>query len=285
MAKATANQKEFSLVTMTPEWAAKLLETNTKNRRISKNTVEAMARDMSQGRWRLNGDAIRIDRDGNLLDGQHRLTACVAAGVPFETLLMTGLDQEDQLTIDRGRPRGVGDNLAMVYDIQGGRHVAATVRNLVIFALQDLGPLPTVAEYKAIIDAHPGVKESAHIALNSQPARPALLAAIHYIGGTFQKHRDRADAFVNVFKTGIPDYEGDAAHALREMLIRERNRGVRRADFKTYSLFANTWDKFCFRIPVKAARSKDDFAMKGWDIRALYTPIGDGNGDDKKEAA
>lgn len=265
--------KESFIVTMTPEWATKLLLTNVKNRKLSKNTVAAMVRDLQNKRWRLNGAAIRTDTNGNLIDGQHRLTACVLADESFETLMFTGLDDEDQLTVDRGRPRGIGDNLTMAYGVGAGKHVAATVRNLFIFAHGDLGALPTIAEYKEVIDLHPHVVESATLALNSQPARPALLGAIHYIGSHYQKEPDRADAFVHVFKSGIPDYEGDAAHALREMLIRERNRGVRRADFKTFSLFANMWDKFRERAPVRAARSKDDFRIDGWDEDALYTAI------------
>lgn len=261
--------KETSIVTMTPDWATRLLLTNEKNRQISKNAVSAMVRDMIAGDWRLNGAAIRLDEHGNLVDGQHRLTACVVANVPFETVMVTGLDAEDRLTIDRGRPRGIGDNLSIAYGIPGGKHVAATIRNLVIFAKQDLGASPTIAEYKHILDLHPEVQDSAALSLNSQPARPALLAAIHYVGSHHQNEPERANAFVQVFKTGIPDYDGDAAHALREMLIRERTKGVRRADFKTYSLFANMWDKFCERTPVRAARSKDDFMLKGWDENSL----------------
>jgi hypothetical protein len=262
--------RNVSIVTMTPEWAAKLLATNKNNRSISKNAVAAMARDMIAGKWRLNGDAVRIGADGELKDGQHRLSACVVAGVTFQTLLMTGVDKEDQLTIDRGRPRNIGDTLTMTFGIQGGKAVSAAIRNLVIFARQDLAATPTAAEYVHLLELHPGIIESATTTLNSSPARPAILAAIHYIGSAVQKEPDRANAFVQVFKTGVPDYKGDAAHALREMLIKERAKGVRRADFKTYSLFANMWQKFCGKTAVKAARSKDDFTMNLWDEAALY---------------
>ena len=75
--------KVTSIVTITPEEAAKMLETNQRNRNVSKNAVAAMARDMTAGHWRLNGEAIRIDGDGNLIDGQHRFSACVMSGGPF----------------------------------------------------------------------------------------------------------------------------------------------------------------------------------------------------------
>jgi hypothetical protein len=262
--------RNVTIVTMTPEWATRLLSANPKNRTISKNAVAAMVRDMQQGKWRLNGDAIRIGVDGELKDGQHRLTACVIADVTFQTVLITGVDREDQLTIDRGRPRNIGDTLTMTYGVQGGKAVSAAIRNLVIFAKQDLAATPTAAEYVHLMELHPGIIESATLTLNSSPARPAILAAIHYVGATLQNEADRANAFVQVFKTGVPDYKGDAAHALREMLIKERAKGIRRADFKTYSLFANMWDKFCSKTPVKAARAKDDFMLRGWDESALY---------------
>lgn len=270
MQQSVEQTRAATIVTMTPEWASRLLATNHNNRSLSKNAVAAMARDMAAGKWRLNGDAIRIGADGELKDGQHRLSACVVSGVTFETLIMTGVDKEDQLTIDRGRPRNIGDTLTMTYGIQGGKAVSAAIRNLVIFAKQDLAATPTASEYMQLLDLHPGIIESATTTLNSSPARPAILAAIHYIGSAVQREPDRANAFVQVFKTGVPDYKGDAAHALREMLIKERAKGVRRADFKTYSLFANMWEKFCSKTSVKAARSKDDFIMKGWDEGTLY---------------
>jgi hypothetical protein len=273
VAKSTVVAEEArsaQIVTMTPEWASRLLATNTNNRSISKNAVAALARDMAAGNWRLNGDAIRIGADGELKDGQHRLTACVVADVPFQTLIMTGIDKDDQLTIDRGRPRNIGDTLTMTHGIQGGKAVSAAIRNLVIFARQDLAATPTAAEYVHLLELHPGIIESATTTLNSSPARPAILAAIHYVGSAVQREPERANAFVQVFKTGVPDYKGDAAHALREMLIKERAKGVRRADFKTYSLFSNMWEKFCAKTPVKSARSKDDFILRGWDEAALY---------------
>jgi hypothetical protein len=266
----TEETRNVQIVTMTPEWAAKLLATNTNNRSLSKNAVSAMVRDMMADDWRLNGDAIRLGVNGELLDGQHRLTAAVEADRSFQTLLMTGIDREDQLTIDRGRPRNIGDTLTMLHSIQNGKAVAAAIRNLVIFARQDLAATPTASEVERLLELHPGIIESTTLTLGSAPARPAILAAIHYVGSAVQKEPDRANAFVGVFKTGLPDYKGDAAHALREMLIKERQKGVRRADFKTYSLFANMWDKFASKTPVKSARSKDDFILKGWDEAALY---------------
>lgn len=265
-------EKTSSIVTMTPEWAERLLATASDNRSISKNAVQAIARDIEGGRWQLNGEAIKLDEEGNLVDGQHRLSACVLAAVPFETWLVEGLSRADMLTLDRGRPRGTGDNLAIAYGVKAGRQVAATIRNMVMLAKQDLSANPTASEIKEILDAHPHVMESAITMTNVAPARPSLIAAIHYIGSAVHKQPAEAAEFVHVFRTGLPAYDGDAAHALRELLLKEKARGVRGTNFRHYALMANAWEKFSTRTPVRNARARDDFRLHDWNEAALTHP-------------
>lgn len=75
--------------------------------------VSGYARDMKAGKWRLNGETIKIARDGTVPDGQHRLSACVEAGVPFSSLVVTGVEPEAQDTIDIGIGRKLSDSLAI----------------------------------------------------------------------------------------------------------------------------------------------------------------------------
>lgn len=108
---------------ITPAIAAAWLEQNIEhNRNVKDDVVTRYSRDMQQGRWRLNGDSIRFDVDGNLVDGQHRLMACIRAGKPFSSLVVTGLQPEDFGTIDNGRARSAADYVGMA----GGRN--ATMR-------------------------------------------------------------------------------------------------------------------------------------------------------------
>jgi len=260
------------IVTMTPEWAAELLEKNPHNRSLSRNAVNVIARDMAAGHFRLNGDAIRVMEDGTLADGQHRLAACVKAGVPFQTFFVEGLTAEDAATLDRGRPRAVGDNLAIAYGIPNARLVAATIRNMVIYANRDLGATPTTAEIKTLYDLHPRVAYSCSRVGEVYPARPALLAAIHYIGMVTLGDDTRSNAFVHVFKSGIPDYEGCAAHALREVLLREKARKLHGTEHRHYTMFAWAWEKFATRTPVKSARAKTTLSITGWTPETLETP-------------
>jgi hypothetical protein len=98
---------------ITPKMAKGILdEQNTANfRRLDLPRCKPIVRDIESGHWQVNGDAIRFDTNGVLLDGQHRLMACVMADKPIMTLVVRGLDPHVQITIDRGKSRTIGDEL------------------------------------------------------------------------------------------------------------------------------------------------------------------------------
>lgn len=75
--------------------------------------VAGYARDMKAGKWRVNGESVKIARDGTVPDGQHRLAACVEAGAPFWSLVVTGVEPDAQDTIDIGIGRKLADSLAI----------------------------------------------------------------------------------------------------------------------------------------------------------------------------
>lgn len=99
-------------ITVTPKLAARWLTKNTCNRPLSQRTVETYAAAMTAKEWQLNGDTVRFDRNGNLIDGQHRLHACVKSGKSFSCYVVKDLPPEAFDTIDQGRPRTMADVLA-----------------------------------------------------------------------------------------------------------------------------------------------------------------------------
>ncbi len=107
--KAVEKAPCAKLVEITPEIAASYLQCNSeRQRKISRNTVEKYANDLLNGRWRTNGGPIRFDWDGNLIDGQHRLTAVVETGVSITEFVIWNLDPKAFETIDQGRVRSLG---------------------------------------------------------------------------------------------------------------------------------------------------------------------------------
>lgn len=101
------------IVDITPEWALRLLETNYDNRTLSSKLVRQYADDMKAGRWPLNGESIKVDDRGNVVDGQHRLWAILESGITLRTVLVEGVANDSRRTVDMGRPRTASSILQM----------------------------------------------------------------------------------------------------------------------------------------------------------------------------
>ena len=81
----------LSLEKVTPDTAQMWLTKMPKNRNIRPGDVARYARDMSSGKWGLAGDPVRFDKDGNLIDGQHRLQAIIRSDTTQEMVVIRGL--------------------------------------------------------------------------------------------------------------------------------------------------------------------------------------------------
>ena len=102
----------INIRTIDPVMAKELLSGQTKNRRISKTTVQKYKEFMKLGQWVLNGEPL-IFGGGKLIDGQHRLTACVDSGQPFRAVWIE-LDKEEVFkTLNQGKRRNGADVLSV----------------------------------------------------------------------------------------------------------------------------------------------------------------------------
>jgi hypothetical protein len=91
-----------------------LLEHNTLNRPLNDQHVKRIANQIITGKWRFNGDTIKISTDNAVLDGQHRLWAVVESKVSVETVIVKGIQRDAFATIDTIRkPRTGSDVLAL----------------------------------------------------------------------------------------------------------------------------------------------------------------------------
>ncbi len=252
---------KFEIVTVTPEMAAAWLTKNVKNRKISHKHKAQYVRDMKSGNWRITGDAIRFDNKSNLIDGQHRLQACIDAGVNFTTAVIYGLQSDDQDVIDTMRPRTAADALAM--HNHHGTILLASMCRLIASMKADVNLAQiklSTTETLRIVRDRPKMGESVGLVWGMPPGipRPAL-AVVHYAVANVLKKKEAADAFVAVFKGGVPHYPGCAAHALRERLIRKgdsRNRIAQSENLRAYihawNLFSRSESIASFKVPKEA---------------------------------
>lgn len=97
---------------ITPTKAKTLLRMNTNNRNLREGRLEQYAYDMKTGHWYANGVPIVISNEGELKDGQHRLQACIKAGVTLKNCIILYLPEEQANCYDVGANRSARD-LAM----------------------------------------------------------------------------------------------------------------------------------------------------------------------------
>lgn len=105
--------ENVELVSVTPELASEWLLRNTHNRNLRQRVVLAYAADMASGNWQWNGESIKFAEDDALLDGQHRLAAIIESGVTLPMLVVRGLPNHTQETVDGGAKRTFSDVLAL----------------------------------------------------------------------------------------------------------------------------------------------------------------------------
>lgn len=99
--------------TLTAPLARLLLDMNLDNRRASKWTVRDYTRQMRDGAFEINGQAIIVSVCGNLNDGQHRLLSALEADVELSMLFTFGVKRDTRKTLDQGRRRNAADFLTM----------------------------------------------------------------------------------------------------------------------------------------------------------------------------
>lgn len=97
---------------ITPDRASELLMMNTANRPVRQGLVARYANDMINGRWNSEtGETIKVNRRGQLPDGQHRLHAVIKAGVPIVMYIAYDVANDAFEVIDSGLRRQAKDVL------------------------------------------------------------------------------------------------------------------------------------------------------------------------------
>lgn len=215
---------------ITPARAEAILCANDYNRRVREASVAKWAEAMTLGDWVFNGDAIRIDRNGNLRDGQHRLRSCITSGESFVALVVYGLDPRSQDTMDIGDKRTVSDALAMAgyrstATLGGGLALlSAWIEHGVLTRANSRGAL-TPKQALRLLELHPGlVEHSTPITALRRIASPSMWCVVSYL--LHRANPTRASMFLAGVASGIDLGPGDPRLALRARLTATTGKGL-----------------------------------------------------------
>lgn len=197
---ANLEMVDSSFELITPEDAKRLLaRTNFRNRPISKKHVNYLADLILAGYWKTNGDTIKLDKSGNVLDGQHRLHAIIKSQKTVMTCVVRNLDQSVFDAIDNYRRTRTDGN---VLAIAGHKHttpLASAVKTVAAFDQigQYAFPVGRAASREryavkastvlSLIDKYDKIHESVkfvHSLNNVSVFNPtSFVASVHYIFG------------------------------------------------------------------------------------------------------
>ena len=123
-------QESFQKERITPEIALEILtHKNFKNRPVKKAQLRRLIKAIKADEWIVTNQGISFDPEGNLLDGQHRLHACIEANKPIDILVARNINPKAFQCVDIGAGRTAGDTLDIINgNSSQGKLIAASVK-------------------------------------------------------------------------------------------------------------------------------------------------------------
>lgn len=238
-----------SKILITSATAARWMERNVRNRPLSAFVVERYRRDMSEGRWVYAADPIRFDTAGNLLDGQHRLTALsMLDGLALPFLVVRGLPSETQMVMDQGRKRSAGQQLALkgtknAANVAAGAKVYILWRSGLLFRDSQIAQSTvTTSAIEEWVEANRDVVDHVNayfttIRNSDAPPSVSFAAAVRFS----ELHADHAYDFFHTLANGGGGI-GHPINTLDKRLQRIRREGFRMSQRDYLSLFILAWN-------------------------------------------
>lgn len=236
------------VVTITPDMAREWLERNTRNRTPRWALVDALARDMADGKWVLNGETIKIATDGAIIDGQHRLSAIIKADVPVQSFVIRGLPMEAQDTVDTGTARRLGDQLKLRGE-KDANILGSVTRWAFLWEQGQRGKTGgqfrcTHSEALAFFEAHPELRDAAIFASHSRGQFSLIRVSVYGMAWWLftRISKERADEFLHQVTKGENIGAGHPAHTLRARLLSSSRLDERLTEFEQLALLVIAWN-------------------------------------------
>lgn len=255
-----------SVTKLDPKKAQKLLDSRASNRPLDEKYAQRLAGAMRSGKWKLNGETIKINDHGQMEDGQHRCLAVVLSGCTITVAIATNLESSNGVfeTIDTGKRRTIGHVFARANEENYAMLASAVAwlwryekGSIMIF------DSPRHDEATDFLSRHPKLRESCHAVHGVRKLMPCgLAAALHYMFSS--KDAELAEWFFNHLGTG-EDLRRDSVKTsaiwrLRELLTEERDKRSRRHAYVNAALVIKAWNatragKLCKTLRWTASES------------------------------
>lgn len=248
------------IMVITPDLAKQWLEKNKLNRRLSAVHAKRLSRDITAGRWVFTGLPIVFDSNGDLVNGQHTLTAVVDAGTPIVSLVVSGVEPKALFAFDDGKRRSFADLCV----IHGKEHVACiqSITRVVLRyergAIETPGVCFSIGEQEDCLQRNPDIEDAARFVGSNKSLRAVIQPSV---SGFVRWHTNRinpekSSVFFAGLATGIGLDQGDPI-----LLLREGLRNAQTASKKIIGMDS----KYVLAITIKAWNG----FIKGQKMRCL----------------
>lgn len=212
---------------ITPSEAKAILLAMPKQRHLRPGNVKYFKDLITAGRFRVTHQGIAFDKAGKLIDGQHRLNACVEADAAIEVQVTFNMDPELFDSIDRGQGRNATDDLVCAALAQGrvdGNLLVGAAKiiwhlenNRVPWTSVERGSF-TMDTMRDLIMRHEYLYDAVSYTGKHQGALKGMGASVASAFYTLFREINphKADIFMEQIITGENLRHGDPAYALRE---------------------------------------------------------------------
>jgi len=234
---------------LTPMLAEKLLRSMPINRHVRKAHVQTLAQDIRNGRWVANGETLKVNQRGELIDGQHRCLAVAETGTTIPVVIVYDVpNDESQLTIDTGAPRRFSDYLS-IKGVPNAITVAGLTRAVWAWKLKGTSIYATPEKASsqvlwATLEQHPEIHDiSRHATKMRAVDAPFTVTGLCYWLFSAIDQED-CDFFFDRLMDGQGLFQGDPIYALRSQLASSKeHRGSRNVRWML-GLTIKAWNKY-----------------------------------------
>lgn len=210
----------LSVEEVTPDIAAHWLSLQGLNRKLRRAKVARYASLIKGGRWYPGVGSVVFDRDGCLIDGQHRLNGLIASGRSAVVVVVRGVDPDAKFWIDTGSTR-TGRDAVLMAGIDGDDGAISSATKYLL-KFRRAGHTNTMWEPE-LEDVRDGLLEFPDIIESVEATKAARTSTIHGPHSAFafchyifsRQDAEAADAFFRGVLSGLGvESEDDARHLL-----------------------------------------------------------------------
>jgi len=219
------------------------------NRNINEKKVDFLVRQILGKHWIINGATICFDKDGQLLDGQHRLSAISKSKTPCESIVVRGLSIAAYTTIDQGWKRSHAQILGAAGHKWAGTLVGACkfiwiLETEHVFIKKRTGEV-SIDEVQLVLEFKPEVAAAVALIRTNRLEKLANSSLLAYCAWLFNTvNVEKSTAFFARLADGAGLGTKSPILTLRDKLMRGRREKISWNVKEQFSFVVRAWNAY-----------------------------------------